>query len=394
MLPVDSRQLRNVKKELLQLTKKETADFQLWQKVSRTEETEEQNNSLLTVMAKRGQKRRAEEDEELRNRGLSDMTQRGQERKAEETDEQRNIRVSDMVHGSIGISNIEETVTKSRENSIAKEESALEKASRRRAIEKTAVWKTFKSIVFLICLIFLIIQSVEFFSIYYKYPTTIVTEVTVAKEVKLPAITLCFRTTISFKEFCSYEPYWCEMPRNMKDFCRKHDFDCREGRTYLKIPMQDYSTKLRMQLYLFNDSYNDAQLFREYDYASKARTFIEASKNDHVFLKCYSDNLHLYQSRSKPETRKFDFKESDIYKNTIEELSPFVYRMWETASHFNHSIQLLQLFKANVQNNQIYAPSATDRKRTTARVTEGVGECSSLFRGGGTYLEPTLSWKN
>ncbi|GBL84832.1 hypothetical protein AVEN_138347-1 [Araneus ventricosus] len=65
----------------MQLTKKATADFQLWQKVARTEE---QNNSLLTVMAQRGQKRRAEETEEQRNRGLSDMAQRSQERRAEE----------------------------------------------------------------------------------------------------------------------------------------------------------------------------------------------------------------------------------------------------------------------------------------------------------------------
>ncbi|GBM34460.1 hypothetical protein AVEN_82492-1 [Araneus ventricosus] len=81
MLPVDWRQLENVKGELLKLKKKETADGQLWQKVARTEE---QINSLLTVMAQRGQKRRAEETEEQRNRGLSHMAQRGLERKAEE----------------------------------------------------------------------------------------------------------------------------------------------------------------------------------------------------------------------------------------------------------------------------------------------------------------------
>ncbi|GBN71318.1 hypothetical protein AVEN_111267-1 [Araneus ventricosus] len=107
-----------------------------------------------------------------------------------------NGRETDLeVGGSIGISNTEETVTESSEGSIAKEESVLEKTSIRRAIEKMVVWKTFKSIVFLICLIFLIIQSVEFFNIYYKYPTTIVTEITVAKEFKLPAITLCFKNT-------------------------------------------------------------------------------------------------------------------------------------------------------------------------------------------------------
>ncbi|GBM47204.1 hypothetical protein AVEN_271265-1 [Araneus ventricosus] len=100
-----------------------------------------------------------------------------------------------LVGGNIRRSNIEETVTESRKVFIAKEESALEKTSRRRALKKTVVWKTFKSIVFLICLIFLIIQSVKFFNIYYKYPTTIVTHITVAKEFKLPAITFCFRNT-------------------------------------------------------------------------------------------------------------------------------------------------------------------------------------------------------
>ncbi|GBM77831.1 hypothetical protein AVEN_95616-1 [Araneus ventricosus] len=163
MLPVDSRQLENVKGELLKLTKKETmaqrglerrveeteeqnngrlrecwsyvslphffappgngtlfsiaratpshvwndalfeiararylevtADFQLWHTLARTGETEEQNNSLLTVMAQRGQKRIAEETEEQRNSRLS-------ERKAEETEDQRNSRLSDMAHRS------------------------------------------------------------------------------------------------------------------------------------------------------------------------------------------------------------------------------------------------------------------------------------------------------
>ncbi|GBM09825.1 hypothetical protein AVEN_234657-1 [Araneus ventricosus] len=90
MLPVDSRQLGNVKGELLKLTKKKNADCQVWHNVAKTEE---QNNSRLTVIAQRGQKRKAEETEEQRNSLLSDMAQRGQERKAEE---QRNSRLSDM----------------------------------------------------------------------------------------------------------------------------------------------------------------------------------------------------------------------------------------------------------------------------------------------------------
>ncbi|GBM41279.1 hypothetical protein AVEN_202874-1 [Araneus ventricosus] len=144
-----------------------------------------------------------------------------------------NIKFNQEVGGSIRISNMEKTVNASRRVSIAKEESALEKTSRRRDVKKTVVWKTFRSFVFLICLISLIIQSVEFFNIYYKYPTTIVTEATAAKEFKLPAITFCFRNTISFKDFCSYEPDQCEKPRNMEEFCRKHGIDCRNGTTNL-----------------------------------------------------------------------------------------------------------------------------------------------------------------
>ncbi|GBL93991.1 hypothetical protein AVEN_76709-1 [Araneus ventricosus] len=97
MLPLDSRQLENVKGELLKLRKKETANCELWHNVARTEEIEEQNNSRLSVMAQRGEKRRAEETEEKRNSRLPDMVQRGHERRAEETEEQRNSRLSAMV---------------------------------------------------------------------------------------------------------------------------------------------------------------------------------------------------------------------------------------------------------------------------------------------------------
>ncbi|GBM07259.1 hypothetical protein AVEN_25508-1 [Araneus ventricosus] len=83
MLPVDSRQLENVKGELLKLTKKETMAQRSLDR--RAEETEEQNNSRLSVMAQRGQKRRAEATEEKINSRLSDMAQRSQEKRAKES---------------------------------------------------------------------------------------------------------------------------------------------------------------------------------------------------------------------------------------------------------------------------------------------------------------------
>ncbi|GBM42414.1 hypothetical protein AVEN_138764-1 [Araneus ventricosus] len=81
MLPFDSRQLENAKGELLKLSKKETADCELWHNVARTEEIEEQNNSLLSVMPQHGEKRRAQGTEEKRNSRLLDMVQHERKRR-------------------------------------------------------------------------------------------------------------------------------------------------------------------------------------------------------------------------------------------------------------------------------------------------------------------------
>ncbi|GBM69196.1 hypothetical protein AVEN_157264-1 [Araneus ventricosus] len=47
MLPVDGRQLENVKGELLKLKKKEAADCQLWHNVARIEERKKQKNKEI-----------------------------------------------------------------------------------------------------------------------------------------------------------------------------------------------------------------------------------------------------------------------------------------------------------------------------------------------------------
>ncbi|GBM52361.1 hypothetical protein AVEN_160089-1 [Araneus ventricosus] len=92
----------------------------------------------------------------------------------------------------IVFSTTEITVT---ESSTAEEEYTQKLTNNSCVIEKIVVWRTFKTLVFLICLIFLIIQSVEFFNIYYTYPTNIVQESTVNNDFKMPAMTLCFRNT-------------------------------------------------------------------------------------------------------------------------------------------------------------------------------------------------------
>ncbi|GBN37898.1 hypothetical protein AVEN_224016-1 [Araneus ventricosus] len=79
MLAVDSRQLENVKGELLKFTKKETMAQRSLDR--RAEVTEEQNNSLLSIMSQRGQKTIMEGKEEKRNSRLSDRVQHARERR-------------------------------------------------------------------------------------------------------------------------------------------------------------------------------------------------------------------------------------------------------------------------------------------------------------------------
>ncbi|GBO21764.1 hypothetical protein AVEN_260871-1 [Araneus ventricosus] len=93
-LSVDSRQLENVKGELLKLTKKETMAQRGLDR--RAEETQEKINSRLSYMVQRGHERRAEETEEQRNTRLAVMGQGSQQRRAKETGEQRNSRLAIM----------------------------------------------------------------------------------------------------------------------------------------------------------------------------------------------------------------------------------------------------------------------------------------------------------
>ncbi|GBM32764.1 hypothetical protein AVEN_83733-1 [Araneus ventricosus] len=103
--------------------------------------------------------------------------------------------------GNIELTAIEETDTESRISSIVNEESyenrlqAEEKIDFRCILAKTIVWKIFKIIVFLICLIFVVKESVEFYNIYSEYPTNLVQELVVSNKVKTPAVTICFKNT-------------------------------------------------------------------------------------------------------------------------------------------------------------------------------------------------------
>ncbi|GBM42515.1 hypothetical protein AVEN_80026-1 [Araneus ventricosus] len=74
-----------------------------------------------------------------------------------------------------------------------------------------------------------------------------------------------------------------------------------------EIPMMGYYTnhsrkvEEMSQRYLLNGSLDDPDLFWKLGPTQEVKTFLE---DDDGILKCYSNNLHLYQSGLKPLTRE------------------------------------------------------------------------------------------
>ncbi|GBM82432.1 hypothetical protein AVEN_229475-1 [Araneus ventricosus] len=232
---------------------------------------------------------------------------------------------------NIELETIEETDTKSRSSSIAIEETdeetlkAKEKTDSRCIRVKTITWKIFKSIVFIICVILLVIQSVEFYYIYSEYPTNMVQKFVFMNEVKLPAVTLCFKYTVSTTQFCYDNPNWCERPENLEEFCEKHRFHCEEDASNLTIPIFHYYGYYELFLgeranYLFNDTSINPHLYWSMSgNVLETRTFIKSG--DFIYT-CYSRNLHLYQSGSKPETMEVELNEVTRYIDFELDLHP------------------------------------------------------------------------
>ncbi|CAL1289826.1 unnamed protein product [Larinioides sclopetarius] len=208
----------------------------------------------------------------------------------------------------------EETVTRFCDFDNVNEDTEQKSNHKRCAVQKFVSWRVFKTLVFISCLICLIFQSIEFLKIYYKYPTNIVLESIVEKDFKLPAVTLCFMNTVSTKTFCQYSSSarFCEKPNNLKEFCMKHPMHCIGNISNLKIPMTGYYTNYSKnpeelsQNYLIFEEFDAKQLYVKDSYikTSTTRTFVNSSPRA---LKCYSENLHLYQSGVRPTTMEIDF---------------------------------------------------------------------------------------
>ncbi|GBM81495.1 hypothetical protein AVEN_154540-1 [Araneus ventricosus] len=204
------------------------------------------------------------------------------------------------------------TTESSRKSSIAIVESFEEPKNNWCVLQKTDAWTFFKNIIFLICVTCLITQAVEFYNMYNKYPTNIVFETSMNNDVKIPAITLCYRNSISAQNFCSDYPDLCEKPNNLEVFCRKHPRICTGNNTALRIPKHGCYTNFSeevekiAQRLLLHDSHDDPLPFRTMRSGMEmTTTFVQGGMD--TFLKCYSHNLHLYQSDHKPTTLKTDF---------------------------------------------------------------------------------------
>ncbi|GBN94818.1 hypothetical protein AVEN_198851-1 [Araneus ventricosus] len=72
MLPVDGRQLENVKGELLKLKKKESANCELWHNVARTEERKKQKNKEIADCQTWHNVGRREEPRKQKNKEIDD----------------------------------------------------------------------------------------------------------------------------------------------------------------------------------------------------------------------------------------------------------------------------------------------------------------------------------
>ncbi|CAL1289823.1 unnamed protein product [Larinioides sclopetarius] len=229
---------------------------------------------------------------------------------------------------SIEFSNTEGTITGTWESAAVIEDSVQTKSNKRRVIKKFASWKIFKIIVFIISVISVIVQSIEFLKIYYKYPTNIVLETTVRNDFRFPAVTLCFINTVSTETFCRFNPRFCEEPSDLKEFCKENPLHCRGNTADLKIPKTGYYTNYSQdlvetaQLYLPYEDFNANRLYVKYSGIEtfQTRTFIQARP---TFLKCYSENLHLYQNDLKRSVQEIDFNSSAGSKIMSFELSLF-----------------------------------------------------------------------
>ncbi|GIY47997.1 uncharacterized protein CDAR_387471 [Caerostris darwini] len=171
-----------------------------------------------------------------------------------------------------------------------------------------AFWRVFKCAVFITCFTIFFYQSLGFYSSYYRYPTTINIAVEPATDFKFPAITFCHNNVLRRSKFCLNHTDFCQAPKHLPDFCRKHPHFCSENNSSLVIPKLGYhAEKSKRVLRYVRRSFQtfDADDFSYVPFnlsnGEWKMTLVVDQKRNGLTI-CYSKNLHLY-SNKEPETR-------------------------------------------------------------------------------------------
>ncbi|GIY22241.1 uncharacterized protein CDAR_455921 [Caerostris darwini] len=205
-----------------------------------------------------------------------------------------------------------------------------------------SAWRFLKIIVFLICISCLLNQAVEFYKTYYTYPTNVNINVVSKKDIIIPTATFCYKNRIHRSDFCARYPYLCQTPNKLKEFCAKHYHFCDgEDDTDLKIPKLGYyannSKEVRKiaQQILFNHTTDLPSQFCERDNMSLCSdvtvTFVQSGVNE--YLKCFSENLYLFNVEEEPATMeldKFSFSGYTIYRYGLNLTHQQLFYPWDT----------------------------------------------------------------
>ncbi|GIY40396.1 uncharacterized protein CEXT_523751 [Caerostris extrusa] len=143
-------------------------------------------------------------------------------------------------------------------------------------------------------------------------------------------------------DFCSRYPDLCQTPNKLQEFCAKHYHFCDgEDDTDLKIPKLGYyannSKEVRKiaQQILFNDITDLPSQFCDRNNMSLCSnvtvTFIQSGVSE--YLKCFSENLYLYNVEEEPTTKELDvtsFSGYIIYRYGLNLTHQQLFYPWDT----------------------------------------------------------------
>ncbi|GFT79468.1 hypothetical protein NPIL_614881, partial [Nephila pilipes] len=102
----------------------------------------------------------------------------------------------------------------------------MSKLSKRNIWKFCVTWKLVKSAIFIACVACFTWQSVNFFEVYFTYPTVTSIDLSFPEEMIKPAVTLCNYNPVKREIFCAEYPHLCQTPNNLTECCKKHPYFC------------------------------------------------------------------------------------------------------------------------------------------------------------------------